>query len=250
MKVVILQIDIAWGDIAANIKCADELIAGHPGCDIYVLPEMFSTGFCTDPNGLADTADGPSLAWMKSVAKQNACAICGSVAISEGGEYFNRFYFVHPDGSADHYDKRHLFAYGGEDKHYTAGERRVIVNFRGVRILLQVCYDLRFPVFARNRKDYDMVIYVANWPTSRIDVWNTLLAARAIENQCYVVGVNIVGSDPVCDYCGSSKVIDPYGKVVARCEDNVEGCATADIDMDKLIAFREKFPVLNDADEI
>ena len=155
---------------------------------------------------------------------------------------------VHPDGQVQWYDKKHLFTYGGEHKSFTAGAERVIVNFRGVRILLQVCYDLRFPVWARNRKDYDMILYVASWPTPRVDAWNILLRARAIENQCYVVAVNRVGEDPACQYCGGSAVIDPYGHTLAACEDNKSCTAEATIDMDVLEAFRKKFPVLDDAD--
>ncbi len=246
MRVTILQRDILWGDIAGNLKAADEAISALPDTDIIVLPEMFSTGFCANPKGIADS-NGTTLDWMKRVAGERNCAICGSVAV-EDKKYFNRFFFVHPDGEVDHYDKRHLFSYGGEDKHFTAGNARTVVEFRGMRILLQVCYDLRFPVFARNRKDYDMAIYVASWPTSRIAVWNTLLYARAIENQCFVVGVNRVGSDPVCDYCGGSMIVDAYGRTIAACPDNEEAAVSADLDLSALLRFREKFPVLNDAD--
>ena len=146
------------------------------------------------------------------------------------------------------YDKRHLFSYGHEDQFFTPGTQRTIVEYQGVRILLEICYDLRFPVWSRNRKDYDMIIYVANWPTSRMSVWNTLLRARAIENQCFVAGVNRVGHDPVCDYSGGSMLIDAYGKVVADCGTEQPCCKCAEIDMERLLAFRKKFPVLDDAD--
>ena len=148
----------------------------------------------------------------------------------------------------EYYDKHHLFTYGGEHNHYTAGDKRVVVEWRGVRILLEICYDLRFPIWSRNRGDYDMIIYVASWPTPRVEAWKALLVARAIENQCYVAGVNRVGDDPNCTYCGGSSIIDPYGRHLAICADSCECEASAEIDMEALEAFREKFPVLKDAD--
>ena len=248
MKVSILQQDILWADIQENIRKADMAVDSNPGADLYVLPEMFSTGFCTCPEGIAEEADGQSLGWMKEKAAQTGAAFAGSVAVCENGRYFNRFYFVTPDGAVRHYDKKHLFTYGGEHEHFTAGSERVVVEFRGVRILLEVCYDLRFPVWSRNRGDYDMILYVASWPTVRVGAWKSLLVARAIENQCYVAGVNRVGNDPYNEYCGGSMVIDPYGKIIAAPEDGVESVASAEIDMDMLEAFRKKFPVLNDSD--
>ena len=188
-----------------------------------------------------------TVAWMRRMAERYDAAVTGSVAVADGERYFNRMYFVRPDGGVEHYDKRHLFAMGGEADHYTAGRRRVVVEWRGVRILLQVCYDLRFPVFARSRGDYDMIVYAANWPTPRIAVWDTLLRARAIENQCYVAGVNRAGQDPWCDYCGRTALIDPYGRVAASCGEG-EHVVTGDIDMDRLAVFRRKFPVLDDRD--
>ena len=164
--------------------------------------------------------------------------------------FYNRLYFVRPDGSVEHYDKRHLFTYGGEDKHFTRGNRRVVVAWRGVRLLLEVCYDLRFPVWSRNRGDYDAALYVASWPKSRVEAWSTLLRARAIENQCYVVGVNRIGEDPNCEYCGCSAIIDPYGRTLAECERDKECLAEAELDMEALRAFRAKFPVLRDADRL
>jgi predicted amidohydrolase len=210
---------------------------------------MFSTGFCTNPDGIAENLNNETLQWMKSKAAEKSAAIAGSVAVTDGKRYFNRFYFVKPDGSVAFYDKKHLFTYGGEHHRFTAGEERVIVEWKGVRILLQICYDLRFPVWARNRADYDMIIYVASWPTPRVAAWSALLVARAIENQCYVAGVNRVGTDPACEYCGGTVVIDPYGKTIAECPMGEESEASALVDMDALEAFREKFPVLNDADE-
>ena len=247
MKTTILQRDINWGDPKANIQRADEAISRNAGSDLYVLPEMFSTGFCTSPEGIAER-DDTTLQWMKSKACEIDAAIAGSIAVEEDGKYYNRFYFVKPDGEVTHYDKKHLFTYGGEHLRFTAGEERVVVEWRGVRILLEVCYDLRFPIWARNRGDYDMILYVASWPTPRVGAWSALLVARAIENQCYVAGVNRVGTDPACEYCGGSVIIDPYGRTIATCADNTECEATAKIDMEALEVFREKFPVLKDAD--
>ena len=248
MKITILQQNIVWADPTANVRKADEAINQNPGADLYVLPEMFSTGFCTNPEGIAESTESETLQWMKDKAATTDAAIAGSVAVTEDGKYYNRFYFMKPDGNVTHYDKKHLFTYGGEHLRFTAGEERVVVEWKGVRILLEVCYDLRFPVWARNRGDYDMILYVASWPTPRVSAWSALLVARAIENQCYVAGVNRVGTDPACEYCGGSVIIDPYGKTLAACEMNQECEASAEVDMDKLNAFREKFPVLNDAD--
>ena len=248
MKLTILQRDIEWASPALNVERADEAIDRNLGADLYVLPEMFSTGFCTHPEGVAESSDSDTLKWMKRKAAETNAAIAGSVAVEEQGRYYNRFYFVKPDGEVAYYDKKHLFTYGGEHLRYTAGQERVIVEWRGVRILLEVCYDLRFPVWARNRGDYDMILYVASWPTPRVGAWSALLVARAIENQCYVAGVNRVGKDLTCEYSGGSVIIDPYGRTLATCADNSECEATAEIDMEALEAFREKFPVLKDAD--
>lgn len=247
LKIAILQTDIAWADPAANVSHADQIIDRHEA-DLFVLPEMFSTGFCTRPHGVAEPCGCETLQWMKRKAAQRGCAIAGSIATEEDGRYYNRFYFVQPDGSVRWYDKKHLFTYGGEHEQYTPGTERVVVSFRGVRFLLQVCYDLRFPVWARNRKDYDAAIYVASWPTPRVEAWKALLRARAIENQCYVVAVNRVGTDPNCQYCGGSAVIDPYGQTLAACPDGEDSVAEAVIDTDELEAFRKKFPVMEDAD--
>lgn len=247
MRVTILQRDIVWGEPATNIERADKAISENAGADLYILPEMFSTGFCTLPEGIAES-EGLSLDWLKAKSAAMNAAIAGSVATEEQGKYYNRFYFVKPDGSVEYYDKRHLFTYGGEHNHYTAGDKRVVVEWRGVRILLEVCYDLRFPIWSRNRGDYDMIIYVASWPTPRVEAWKALLVARAIENQCYVAGVNRVGDDPNCTYCGGSSIINPYGRHMAICADNCECEVSAEIDMEALEAFREKFPVLKDAD--
>ena len=248
MKITLLQQDIAWGKPEDNVREAERAMDARPGADLYVLPEMFSTGFCTEPEGLAEPADSDTLRWMRAYARAHDCAVAGSVAVQEDGRYYNRFYFVKPDGEVCSYDKKHLFTYGGEDRRFTAGRERVVVEFRGVRILLQVCYDLRFPVWSRNCGDYDLAVYAASWPVSRIAAWDLLLRARAVENQCYVVGANRVGDDPICRYPGHSVIIHPYGNVMAELRDGETGCITADIDMEWLRGFREKFPVLHDAD--
>lgn len=252
MIVTLIQSDIKWADSVANQKAAESvLFSSHKKtpADLYVLPEMFSTGFATKPEGIAES-DGSTLSWMAQMARQLDAAIAGSVAVkAEDGTYRNRFYFVKPDGNVTYYDKRHLFTYGGEDKNYQRGDQRVIVEWRGVRFLLQVCYDLRFPVFARNNDlAYDAIIYVANWPDSRRRVWDVLLQARALENQCFVLGVNRVGDDPVCHYDGGTIAIDAYGKTLAQASDNTPESITATLDLDRLKAFRKKFPVLLDAD--
>mgnify|MGYP003461946859 CR=1 FL=1 len=248
MRIVILQTDIVWADPAANVEKANEILGHYDNVDLFVLPEMFSTGFCTKPAGIAEKSGSRTLEWMKNIAQEKGCAVAGSIAWEEKDKFFNRFYFVHPGGMVEWYDKKHLFTYGGEHKQFTPGTKRLVVFYKGVRILLQICYDLRFPVWSRNRNDYDMVLYVASWPTPRLDAWKLLLRARAVENQCYVVGVNRVGTDPNCEYSGGSAVINPYGRAIAECEDGKACEAVADIDMSELESFRQKFPVLNDAD--
>lgn len=249
--------DIVWGDIEANCLVASQMIDSAAGSDLYVLPEMWSTGFATKPESVADDTL-VSLKWMQAKANEVNAAICGSVATKcDDGTYRNRFYFVKPQvddkqtdaSSVLYYDKRHLFTYGGEHRRYTAGEDRVIVEWRGVRFLLQVCYDLRFPCFARNKGCvYDAIIYVASWPASRIVPWRALLKARAIENQCFVIAVDRIGSDQSCSYCGGTELINAYGAVVDACPDNEQCVITNTLDIDALNAFRAKFPVLNDAD--
>lgn len=187
---------------------------------------------------------------MRRTAAIRQCAICGSLAaLAADGTLRNRFYFVKPDGEFDYYDKRHLFTYGGENKHYAPGERRVVVGYKGIRFLLLTCYDLRFPVWARNRGDYDAIIITANWPESRQHVWDALTKARAIENQCYVIAANRTGCDPNCHYTGGSVIIDAKGHTVTQAKGQAAQTITADIDIEALHTFRCKFPVLDDRDE-
>lgn len=248
MKITLLQTDIIWGQPEANIQHVEQLLEGVGECDLIVLPEMFTTGFDTNPDTVADD-QGITLKWMRKTVRERNCALAGSVATKAGDNYFNRMYFVSPDLLLASYDKHHLFTYGNEQKAFTPGQRRVVVPYRGARILLQVCYDLRFPVFSRNRGDYDLALYVANWPQGRQNVWETLLSARAIENQCYVVGVNRVGEDINGKYNGGSKLVDLFGETIVRAEDGKECAVTGEIDLERLKAFRKEFPVLEDADK-
>lgn len=248
VKVGILQHDIVWGNPAENRERLQRQIEALSGADLYVLPEMWSTGFAIEPEGLAEK-DGVTLQWMRQMAQRYDAALAGSVAVEENGKFYNRLYFVKPDGMVEYYDKHHLFSYGGEDKHYACGHKRVVVEWRGVRFLLTVCYDLRFPVWTRYDNDYDAMLCVANWPTVRIDSWNILLRARAIENQCFVVGVNRVGKDPNCEYSGCSAIINPYGQTIVECERDKESSAEAVLDMQMLKSYRAKFPAINEKDK-
>lgn len=248
MKITLIQTDLLWNDPAGNRARFEQKIAEAGSADLIVLPEMFSTGFCTQPRLAAEPLGGETLPWMKRIAQKTDCALAGSVAVEENGNYFNRFYFVKPDGSVSQYDKRHLFTYGGEHKEFTAGDKRVIVEYKGWRILLQICYDLRFPVWSRNRNDYDLALYTANWPTSRVDAWSALLRARAIENLCYVAGINRTGTDPNCSYCGKSALLDFKGQTLEDVEPGKEALLSAELDADALRDFRKNFPALQDAD--
>ena len=249
MKTALVQYDIVWADPAANRRRLDTLLESIPEVDLIVLPEMFSTGFATQPEGVAEESPSVTLEWMKAKAREKDCAVAGSVALHEGGNFYNRFWFVKPDGEVTAYDKHHLFTYSGEHHRFTRGEERVVVEWRGFRFLLNVCYDLRFPVWSRNRKDYDAAIYVASWPSVRQFPWDTLLRARAIENQCYVLGVNRVGKDPSCVYAGGTAAVDPYGATLTACVPGAEQILVTDLDMGVLEAFRAKFPVLDDAED-
>ena len=249
MKTALIQSEIVWADPEANRRRFDAVLAGLPEVDLVVLPEMFTTGFATSPEGVAEEAPSATLEWMKEKARQMDCAVAGSVALHEDGKFFNRFWFVKPSGETVAYDKHHLFTYSGEHLRFTRGEERVVTEWRGFCFLLNVCYDLRFPVWSRNRKDYDAAIYVASWPSVRQFPWDTLLRARAIENQCFVLGVNRVGTDPSCTYGGGTAAIDPYGATLAACDPGTEGVVLADLDMSALEAFRAKFPVLDDAED-
>ncbi|MBR6465015.1 MAG: nitrilase family protein [Bacteroidales bacterium] len=260
MKVTLLQRNVLWANPEGNAKANSTIMESCPGTDLFLLPEMFSTGFAISPEGIAEELDSKgdcfTLRWMKREAARLDCAVCGSVAVKEtDGRFFNRLYFVTPDMCFS-YDKHHLFTYGGENRIYSAGQERVVVFWRGVKILLQVCYDVRFPVFVRNsiaedgKPEYDAIIYVASWPAKRVPAWKKLLPARAIENQCYVLAVNRVGSDPACEYIGGTMVIDAMGNIVDSCPEAKETSISVELDMEALNRFRGKFPVLEDADPL
>lgn len=251
MQIITIQPDIRWLDHRINLREIERMLVRAletgPSPDIVVLPEMFATGFCMDAAACSE-GGGEVLEWMKSIADRYDSAVTGTAAIAEGERYFNRFWFVKPGGGVTAYDKRHLFTYGREHLAYTPGSSRVMVSWRGFVILLQTCYDLRFPVFSRNQGDYDIAIYCANWPGSRIGVWDTLLRARAMENVCYVVGANRVGDDPGNSYPGHSAVFDFKGNPLTGLADGECGCIGCALSREELLRFREKFPVLRDAD--
>ena len=221
--------------------------------EVVLLPEMFSTGFSMKPKVLAENMNGETVQWMKKVAAENKIILAGSVIIEEDDHFYNRLIWMLPNGKYGVYDKRHRFAFAGEDEHYTAGNKRLIASVKGWRINLLVCYDLRFPVWARQSSgedglEYDVLVYVANWPERRVHAWKTLLQARAIENQCYVVGVNRVGDDGnEIHYTGESMVIDPLGEVLYQKKDE-EDIFTITLDKTQLDTIREKFPFWKDAD--
>lgn len=250
MRITILQTDIKWAQPKANMVAASKLISENKGADLYVLPEMWTTGFIMEPDSIKeDIQTDQALEWMTQQAISNNCAICGSIAArTQENGYRNRQFFVRPDGTYSFYDKHHLFTYGGEHHSYTPGTKRVTVEYNGIRFLLLTCYDLRFPVWARNKNDYDAIIITANWPENRQNVWQILLRARAIENQCYVIGANRTGQDPNCKYIGRSAIIDAKGRTLAQSDTDKEQCVTADIDINSLDDFRKKFPVLKDRD--
>ena len=287
MNVCLIQHDITWGDPQANLSHLDALLADAPKADLYLLPEMFTTGFATLPDATVEHEPSAGLAWMQRKAAELDAAIAGSIALEIPGQDHpknlqfsgapiagddkachgrprpaisdqagedkakcaNRFYFVRPDGSYEQYDKRHLFGYGGEGERFLAGRGRVVAQWRGVRFLLAVCYDLRFPVWLRNRDDYDAILLVASWPGVRRFAWDTLSRARAIENACYVLAVNRIGSDPACAYNGGTALIGPYGETLAAAPDDQEAVIAGEIDLQHLSDYHAKFPVLEDADD-
>lgn len=251
LHISLIQPDIVWEDKSANLEQYEKMISGISGNKhIVALPEMFSTGFSMAPERLAEPMDGKSVSWMGEMASKHRCIVTGSLIIADEGKYYNRMLWAQPDGNIGYYNKRHLFAYADEDKHYDRGESRFIASVNGWRINLLVCYDLRFPVWSRNQGDeYDVLLYVANWPEARSLAWRTLLQARAIENQCYVVGVNRVGVDGKgFNYIGESSVFGPLGEKIWQ-QQNEAICHTVSLERESLQKVREKLPFLNDADK-
>lgn len=247
----LVQTSLFWENKAANLKMlGDKIAAIKSPMQIVVLPEMFSTGFSMKPEQLAETMTGQTLQWMKQVSADNHIIVTGSVIIEVEKKYYNRLIWMQPNGEHRYYDKRHLFAFGNEDEHYTAGQKHLIVSLNGWKINLQVCYDLRFPVWARqpNNEKYDVLLYVANWPERRISAWKSLLVARAIENQCYVIAVNRVGNDGNnIYYNGCSMAINPLGEILYQQED-IEDVFSINLKKEMLEEVRIKFPFLEDAD--
>lgn len=251
LKFTMIQPDIVWEDKQANLAQYEQYLADvKERMEIVVLPEMFSTGFTMAPEKLSETMNGATVQWMKQVSRQYGCILTGSLIIEEDGKYYNRLLWVQPDGKTCHYDKRHLFGYAHEDEHYSAGEKRMIVSVKGIRICLLVCYDLRFPVWARNKNaEYDVLLYVANWPERRNLPWKTLLQARAIENLSYCIGVNRVGKDGNdIMHSGDSSVFGPLGELIWQ-RSNTPVCHTVSINSEVVNQAREQFSFLDDADK-
>jgi len=256
LRITLVQAELHWETADKNLKMFDGLLSDLKGeTDVIVLPEMFTTGFTMNTKAVAETMSGLTLGWMLQKANELNAAVTGSFIVEENGKYFNRFVWANPDGTWEKYDKRHLFTMAGEDGYFTAGTERLIVRYKGWKILPLVCYDLRFPVWSRNNNqsngqpEFDMMIYVANWPEARKQPWKKLLLARAIENQAFVVGVLRVGTDGKgIVYSGDSSLIDPYGVYLAEGEPGKEQLLHTTISYQTLIDFRKKFPVLNDGD--
>lgn len=251
LNISLIQPDIIWEDRDANLKQYTAMIDNiQEKKEVVVLPEMFTTGFSMSPANIADTMDGPAVNWMKETAAKNRCIITGSLIIKEEGKYYNRLLWVQPNGVTGQYDKRHLFAYAGEDEKYTPGDKRLIAQVNGFKVCLMVCYDLRFPVWARNKDAaYDVLIYVANWPEVRNLAWKTLLQARAIENLSYVVGVNRVGIDANgIKYKGESSAFGPLGEPLWQDFSGNALTQTITIEKKHVDETRAKLPFLNDAD--
>jgi predicted amidohydrolase len=250
MKISVIQPDTTWENKSLNFQNLSSLITPfYNKTDIVILPEMFNTGFSMNPAKLSECPDGETYAWMKSIAEKGNFGLCGSYTVKENLKFFNRWVFVSPEEAVWHYDKRHLFSMGGEDKLFSAGRSRLVFSFRGVKISPYICYDLRFPVWSRNVESSDLIIYSANWPETRRNVWTTLLKARAIENQCYVAGSNRTGIDGAgIRYCGDSMIINPRGEIILSAEGDGEYSVSTEISITELNGFRKKFPVLSDAD--
>ena len=248
LKITIVQPDIIWENAEANLKKYDQLLSASEETDVIIFPEMFTTGFSMQPEKLKETMDGTSVQWMKKLAQTRNTSVVGSLIIEENGKMYNRALWVFPDGRIEMYDKHHLYTMGEETKHYVAGTSKIIVEYKGWRICPLICYDLRFPVWARNVEDYDLLIYMANWPSPRHHVWKNLLVARAIENQCYGVGVNRTGNDGSgLNYLGNSACVSPKG--FANFMGEQEEIRTFEISLPDLQHFRKAFPLLNDRDQ-
>ena len=260
LTITIIQTHLHWEDKAANLTMLyQKIMSIKEKTEVVILPEMFSTGFSMKAEQFAETMDGETVQWMRNIAQQKRIILTGSLIIKEEANYYNRLIWMLPNGSYGFYNKRHLFGYAEEDKHYTAGNKRLITSVKGWKINTQICYDLRFPVWSRQSplstraegqegEEFDVLLYVANWPERRNNAWQTLLAARAIENQCYVIGVNRVGLDGNnIAHCGNSTVIDALGNVL-YCKAAEEDIVTITLQKQELLTIRNKFPFLRDRD--
>jgi len=255
LKIAAVQYDIQWLDKQANFeklgKILHQYFLKNKPVDLLLLPETFSTGFCLDKTKVQEPEDGGGdIVWLKQIAKQYNCVVAGSVFVKQGEKKANRFYWVWPNGSVEYYDKRHLFRLGKESDFVAQGLERKIIEIKGIKILPQVCYDLRFPVWSRNRQDYDLMINVANWPAVRRNVWDTLLKARAIENQAFVIGVNRIGNDGLgTSHSGGTCFVDFVGENLVVAEDNQQQVISAELDFSALEKYKKDFPVYLDSDE-
>jgi omega-amidase len=248
LKVTLIETDLAWEHPGDNRKQFENYLLQDPEeTDLYVLPEMFTSGFTMNPQKVAETMDGPTTEWLHELSQRTKAAICGSMVIEEKGAYFNRFLFVSPDTPVYQYDKKHTFTLAGEHKAYKAGHKKVVFEFKGWKNCPMICYDLRFPVWSRNTEDYDLLIYVANWPKPRVNAWDALLKARAIENMCYCVGVNRIGFDGNGhEYPGHSAIYDVLGN-----ELDLAGSGTlksASLNYSSIGKYRSKLNFLGDRD--
>lgn len=250
MKIALVQTKLHWENPQLNRSHFEEIINKiSDNVDLIVLPEMFSTGFTMHPFDVAESMSGATVQWMQSLAKSKQTAITGSVVIKDNNQFYNRLLFVFPTGEVKTYDKRHLFTLAGEDKIYTSGTKKVIVEYKGFKICLLICYDLRFPIFARNVEEYDVLIFVANWPKPRINAWDILLKARAVENQCFVVGVNRIGKDNnEHEYNGHSQVVDYLGNYIAIPQET-EGVCIVTLNKIEMLETRKKLNFLADRDD-
>ena len=252
LKVAIIQSNLVWEKPKQNRKNFSEKIATiniNTAVDLIVLPEMFTTGFTMNPQDVAEPMDGKTILWMQKTALETNAAIAGSIVISEDKKYYNRFVFVEPNGNITFYDKRHTFTLAGEDKVYDSGKEKIVLDYKGWKICPMVCYDLRFPVWARNTENYDVLIYVANWPKPRVLAWDTLLKARAIENMSYCIGVNRIGEDKEHnEYCGHSAVYDILGNNITPIKPNKEHIELVTLERNQINYYRNKLKFLDDRD--
>jgi predicted amidohydrolase len=249
MKVALIQTTLHWENPEANRNHFGKFIDSiTEKVDLIVLPEMFSTGFTMQPNNVAEPMTGDTIEWLKTLAKSKEAAVVGSLVIKENHHYYNRLVFVFPSGEIKKYDKKHLFTLAGEDKIYTAGTEKIIIDYQGFKICPLICYDLRFPVFARNVEEYDLLIYVANWPKPRVNAWDILLKARAVENQCFAIGVNRIGSDTNGhEYVGHSQAVDCLGNYLLLPQET-EGVFIATLHKNEMLETRNRLDFLSDRD--